>query len=85
MAAATSRPHEDSKHLEATGDDTHQEPANTGYSAMTGGNRRRVLCVHTAEVSGSIPLAPTLKTRVPYEFPGGFESAKTNGDGSATN
>jgi hypothetical protein len=57
MAAATSQPLEDSKHLEETGGDTHQ--AITGYLAGTGGNRWCALRVHTAEVTGSNPVAPT--------------------------
>jgi hypothetical protein len=35
-----------------------KKPAITGYLARTGGNRRSALRVHTAEVTGSNPVAP---------------------------
>jgi len=42
-----------------------KKPAITGYLARTGGNRRFALRVHTAEVTGSNPVAPTEAFRAP--------------------
>jgi hypothetical protein len=49
----------------ASGGEKH---ANTGCSVLIGGTQSDRTRVHTAEVSGSIPLAPTPKSRTAAEF-----------------